>query len=138
MPQTIIKGIRDINDRLRAVAEASGAYQAGGRARELSEMSRDEIAKLVGQLETDMRAAARELDFERAAALRDEIRDIRLRVLEEDASRGRRARRREGRRSGRRSTPTAKPTERAAAMRAGTAAADAARGGEERASRSPR
>ena len=36
VPQTIIKGIRDINDRLRAVAEASGAYQAGGRARELS------------------------------------------------------------------------------------------------------
>jgi hypothetical protein len=33
-----------------------------------------------------MRAAARELEFERAAALRDEIQQIRLRVLEEDAS----------------------------------------------------
>ena len=33
VPQTIIKGIRDINDRLRAVAEASGAYgSAGARA----------------------------------------------------------------------------------------------------------
>ena len=40
----------------------------------------------MAQLETDMKAAARELDFERAAAMRDEIRDIRLRVLEEDAS----------------------------------------------------
>ena len=33
-----------------------------------------------------MRAAAKQLEFERAAALRDEIQEIRLRVLEEDAS----------------------------------------------------
>ena len=33
-----------------------------------------------------MRSAAKQLEFERAAALRDEIQEIRLRVLEEDAS----------------------------------------------------
>ena len=33
-----------------------------------------------------MKAAAKQLEFERAAALRDEIQQIRLRVLEEDAS----------------------------------------------------
>jgi hypothetical protein len=44
------------------------------------------IEKLVGRMETEMRAAARELDFERAAALRDEIQAIRLRVLEQDES----------------------------------------------------
>ena len=33
-----------------------------------------------------MRGAAKELEFERAAALRDEIQQIRLRVLEQDAS----------------------------------------------------
>ena len=33
-----------------------------------------------------MKAAARQLEFERAAALRDEIQQIRLRVLEQDAS----------------------------------------------------
>ena len=49
-------------------------------------MSREEIDKLVGQLEAEMRAAAKQMEFERAAALRDEIQDIRLRVLEEDAS----------------------------------------------------
>ena len=32
MPQTIIKEIRDINDRLRAVAEAPGAYEPAARA----------------------------------------------------------------------------------------------------------
>jgi hypothetical protein len=44
------------------------------------------IEKLVARMETEMRAAAKELDFERAAALRDEIQNIRLRVLEQDAS----------------------------------------------------
>src|SRR5687768_1726395 len=49
VPQTIVKGIRDINDRLRAVAEASGAYSVDGQRRELSDMSREEIAKVVAQ-----------------------------------------------------------------------------------------
>ena len=50
-----------------------------------------------------MKAAAKELEFERAAALRDEIQQIRLRVLEQDASvtvgPGRRARGARGRRA---------------------------------------
>ncbi|MGH2408586.1 MAG: helicase-related protein, partial [Candidatus Limnocylindrales bacterium] len=84
-PATIIKEIRDINDRLRSVAEAPGAYR-GGASHELSEMSREQVEKLLGQLEAEMRNAARNLEFERAAALRDEAQGIRLRVLEEDAS----------------------------------------------------
>ena len=126
VPQTIIKGIRDINDRLRAVAEASGAYDTAQHKRELSELSKQEIAKMVTQLETDMRAAARELDFERAAAMRDEIRDIRLRVLEEDASvtvaraaeRAATVANEEGAGAAA-ARPTAKPSERAAAVKAG-------------------
>jgi excinuclease ABC subunit B len=84
-PQTIVKEIRDINDRLRAVAEASGAY-GDGQVAELSEMSREQIEKLVSQLEAEMRESARNLEFERAAAVRDQIQSIRLRVLEQDAS----------------------------------------------------
>ena len=121
VPQTIIKGVRDINDRLRAVAEAKGAYESGGRARELSQMSKDEIAKLVGQMEAEMRAAAKELDFERAAALRDEIQQIRLRVLEEDASVVVARAAEKASKSARTSDglASAKPSERAAAMRSG-------------------
>jgi excinuclease ABC subunit B len=84
-PATIVKGIRDINDRLRSVAEGPGAYGAGD-GRELSEMSQEQVAMLVAQLEAEMRSAAKNLEFERAAALRDEAQGIRLRVLEEDAS----------------------------------------------------
>jgi excinuclease ABC subunit B len=84
-PVTIVKGIRDINDRLRAVVERPGAY-GGGDGRELTELTREQVEKLVGQLEAEMRNAAKNLEYERAAALRDEIQGIRLRVLEEDAS----------------------------------------------------
>ncbi len=86
-PVTIVKGIRDINDRLRAVAEAHGTYAtAPGQERAFTEMAKGQVEKLVGQMEAEMRRAARDLEFERAAALRDEIQQIRLRVLDEDAS----------------------------------------------------
>ncbi len=77
--------------------------------------------KLVAQMEAEMRAAARELEFERAATLRDEIQQIRLRVLEEDASVivARAAEKAATRDDGIPDTPTAKPSERAAAMRSG-------------------
>ncbi len=117
-PTTIVKEIRDINDRLAAVAEAPGAF--GTDERQLSELSQAQVEKLVSQLETEMRAAAKQLEFERAAALRDEIQDIRLRVLEEDASVAvlRAAERAAATGSGPR-TATARPTERAAARRTG-------------------
>jgi excinuclease ABC subunit B len=84
-PTTIIKGIHDLNQRLRAVAESTVVYSSekGG---EFSEADRKKVEALVGRMETEMKAAARELEFERAAALRDEIQQIRLRVLEQDAS----------------------------------------------------
>ena len=86
-PVTIVKGIRDINDRLRAVAEAHGTYAtAPGQERAFTEMAKGQVEKLVAQMEAEMRQAARDLEFERAAALRDEIQEIRLRVLEGDAS----------------------------------------------------
>jgi excinuclease ABC subunit B len=128
-PTTIVKEIRDINDRLAAVAEAPGAYDADRR--ELSELSQAQIGKMIAQLEAEMRSAAKQLEFERAAALRDEIQDIRIRVLEQDASvavlkAAERAASRggDGTGDGRghprlAERPSAKPSERTAARRAG-------------------
>ncbi len=39
----------------------------------------------MARLEADMRNAAKNLEFERAATLRDQVQEIRLRVLAEDA-----------------------------------------------------
>jgi excinuclease ABC subunit B len=88
-PTTIVKEIHDLNERLRTVAEGTVVYtsereELAGRALTLDNTKA--IEKLVARMETEMRAAAKELDFERAAALRDEIQNIRLRVLEQDAS----------------------------------------------------
>ena len=85
-PQTIIKGIHDINDRLRAVAENTVMYTSERRDRQLADADKAEVERLVAQMEAEMKAAAKQLEFERAAALRDEIQQIRLRVLEQDAS----------------------------------------------------
>jgi hypothetical protein len=84
-PTTIIKGIRDINERLRAVAESTVVY-ASERTGEFSDADKAKVEALVARMEAEMKAAAKQLEFERAAALRDEIQQIRLRVLEQDAS----------------------------------------------------
>jgi hypothetical protein len=88
-PTTIVKGIHDLNERLRVVAENTIVYSSEreemvGRALTLENTAA--IEKLVARMEAEMRAAAKELEFERAAALRDEIQQIRLRVLEQDQS----------------------------------------------------
>ena len=88
-PTTIVKGIHDINERLRAVADRTVVYTSErgdltGRALTLENTAA--IEKLVARMEAEMKAAAKQLEFERAAALRDEIQQIRLRVLEQDAS----------------------------------------------------
>ena len=91
-PTTIVKEIHDINERLRAVADSTQVYVPGGpagpirAARPRRPAAASRSRRLVAQLEADMKSAARQLEFERAAALRDEIHAIRLRVLEEDQS----------------------------------------------------
>jgi excinuclease ABC subunit B len=85
-PITIVREIHDLNDRLRVAAEASAEYGAGGRGHELEGRTRRQVEELVARLEADMRNAAKNLEFERAATLRDQVQEIRLRVLAEDAS----------------------------------------------------
>ena len=78
-PQGIRKTIRDITDRLRGVAEESPPYTAAG------ELPKEELARLIRELESQMKVAARELDYERAAILRDQIVDLRReQILEND------------------------------------------------------
>ncbi len=84
-PTTIVKEIHDLNMRLHSVAESTIVYSSE-RGVDLSEADRAEVEKVVARMEAEMKAAAKELEFERAAALRDEVQQIRLRVLEQDAS----------------------------------------------------
>jgi len=124
-PQTIVKEIRDINDRLAAAAK-SGTDGSGEK--DLGELDTAEIEKIVGQLEAEMKSASKQLEFERAAALRDEIQNIRIRVLEQDASvavlkeaekAARQASKKPSSPTKKPSSPTTKPSERGAARKAG-------------------
>jgi excinuclease ABC subunit B len=76
-PQSIIKEVRDITERVRMIAEEKPAYGAALPAKAGAELPKDELARLVKDLESQMRAAARDLEFEKAAVLRDQITDLR-------------------------------------------------------------
>jgi excinuclease ABC subunit B len=84
-PRGIVKQIKDLTDRVRAVAEESAAYEAGenGAPGVISQIPRDELTRMIKDLESQMKTAARDLEFEKAALLRDQIVELR-RIVEVD------------------------------------------------------
>jgi excinuclease ABC subunit B len=74
-PMSIIKEIRDLTDQMaaRVVAEEPSRYRAIVPA----QLPKDELHKLIKELERRMREAAENLEFEKAAALRDQIFEMR-------------------------------------------------------------
>ncbi|HZD09905.1 MAG TPA: excinuclease ABC subunit UvrB, partial [Candidatus Binatia bacterium] len=89
-PRSIIKSVRDLTDdivrhheteRELALAEERAVYTTA------SEMPKAELDRLIKELEKQMKAAAQALEFEKAAVLRDQIREMRqtLALKEADA-----------------------------------------------------
>jgi len=74
-PVSIVKAVRDLTDQVtaQAVAEPRAEYRAGRPA----DLPKEELTRVVRGLEQQMQAAAEALEFEKAAALRDEIYDLR-------------------------------------------------------------
>jgi excinuclease ABC subunit B len=72
-PTTIQKEIRDVI-RATHAAEEAGIYE--GKETKVSNMSKPERQKLIASLEVEMKEAAKALDFERAAQLRDTILEL--------------------------------------------------------------
>ena len=79
-PASIIKEIRDLTDQVaaHAIAEQSAEYDAFTPA----QMPLDELSRLIKGLERQMKAAAEALEFEKAAALRDQIFELREVIVE--------------------------------------------------------
>ena len=69
-PQTIKK---DINDIMDYVQQEAGDIPAEQINQELASLSRGEVMRVVAAMEEDMRQASADLDFDRAASLRDQI-----------------------------------------------------------------
>jgi excinuclease ABC subunit B len=82
-PISIHKAIRDLTDELsleaRAVAERQAKYEVKG-----SGLPRGELQKIISQLEKEMKEAAKSLEFEKAAALRDQMYELKTILAEEE------------------------------------------------------
>ena len=83
MPISIHKEIHDLTEGMtaKAVSEMRGEYKVKG----MDGMPRTELRKIVAEVEVHMREAAKNLEFERAAALRDELYELKT-LLAEDES----------------------------------------------------
>ncbi len=82
-PISIHKAIRDLTDGLsleaRAVAERQAKYDVKG-----SGLPRGELQKIIAELEKQMKEAAKNLEFEKAAAMRDEMYELKNILAEEE------------------------------------------------------
>jgi excinuclease ABC subunit B len=84
-PRSIIKSVRDLTDDLveeyeqeLALAEKKPVYAA------TADLPKAELSKMISELEKQMKQAAQQLEFEKAAMLRDQIMELRqLMVLKE-------------------------------------------------------
>ena len=76
-PQGIQKTVRDITERVKEVAETKTPYSVPGA------LPKDDLLRLVKDLESQMKTASRNLEFEKAALIRDQIIDLR-KVMAED------------------------------------------------------
>jgi excinuclease ABC subunit B len=66
-PQGIRKAIKDITERVKVAAEVRAVYDA------TAPHTREDVTRLVKELEGQMKTAARALEFEKAALIRDRI-----------------------------------------------------------------
>jgi len=78
-PEGISKAIRDITDQIKKVAEERAEY-------DVKTLPKDEMARLVKDLESQMKTAAKSLEFEKAALLRDQVIELRKAMLDDQSA----------------------------------------------------
>jgi excinuclease ABC subunit B len=70
-PRGIVKAVKDISPHLRQVAETAAEYKVSGT------VDRQQVLRVIKELEGEMKRAARELEYEQAAMIRDQIAELR-------------------------------------------------------------
>jgi excinuclease ABC subunit B len=76
-PRSIVKAVRDLTDRVKAVAEQRAEYRVDG-------LPKAEVPHLIDELEAQMKEAAANLEFEKAALLRDQVFELRKQLEDKD------------------------------------------------------
>lgn len=82
-PRGIKKDVKTLSERIKEMSGAT-AEAADGKAASvaLASIPKDEALRLIKDLESQMRAAAKQLEFEKAAQLRDQIIELRRAMVE--------------------------------------------------------
>ena len=82
VPVSIHKAIHDLTEEFsqKAVSEMRGEY----KTKTVMDMPRNEIQKIINEMEKQMKDAARNLEFEKAAALRDEMYELKTLLAEDE------------------------------------------------------
>ncbi|HEX6108468.1 MAG TPA: excinuclease ABC subunit UvrB [Ktedonobacteraceae bacterium] len=82
-PRGIKKDVKTLSERLKTMSGANTeALDGKSVAVALASIPKDEALRLIKDLESQMRAAAKQLEFEKAAQLRDQIIEIRRSMIE--------------------------------------------------------
>ena len=80
VPQTIKKGISDIAQRMGDEGDEMSLVNGVNRDDELAGLARSELLQVLSGMEDEMAEAARDMDFERAASLRDQVVSLRAKL----------------------------------------------------------
>ena len=75
-PTSIHKEIRDINERIKETIEPNSGPSVSS-----DDLPKEDIVRLIKDLESQMRKASKQLEFEKAALLRDQVVDLRKVLL---------------------------------------------------------
>jgi excinuclease ABC subunit B len=85
-PKSIVKAIRDLTDRVKSESNTGEVEYETAKPGRLSvrDLPKSEAEKILANLESEMKAAAKDLAFEKAALLRDQILELRQQLLDID------------------------------------------------------
>ena len=81
VPVGIKRDVRTLSDRIRAAAGEQLQGEPGGGIA-IADLPRDEAVRMIKDLEAQMKRAAKELEYEKAAQLRDQIVELRRALVE--------------------------------------------------------
>jgi excinuclease ABC subunit B len=89
-PKSIVKSIRDLTDRVKSMmAEEDNIKVPEGAVEiDMTSLPPDKLNKMIKELEAEMKKAAQSLEFEKAAALRDQIFELRGALVEKQGADG--------------------------------------------------
>ncbi|MCB2210320.1 excinuclease ABC subunit UvrB [bacterium] len=79
-PASVVKAVRDLTDRLARDVGVEPGEALRGKA---SKLEQKELMRMITELENQMKVAAKELEFERAAMLRDQVYELREMLADE-------------------------------------------------------